>query len=129
MMYNKLDYRKIKQFWDQRAKRDNPVENIGNLEDDPELSRIKVPLEKERVSQYLTLGPDLYVLDLGSGSCFWSILFAKEVKRVVAVDFSKNMLDLGVSKASGKGITNIDFVQGSCQEFVSKRPFDRQDRQ
>jgi cyclopropane fatty-acyl-phospholipid synthase-like methyltransferase len=123
-MFNKLDYTKIKHFWDQRARRDNPVENIGNLEDDPELSRIKVPLEEARVMEYLTLGPDLYVLDLGCGSCFWSIFLAKEVRRVVAVDFSKDMLTQGVSRALSKGITNIDFVQSSCQEFVSKRPFD-----
>lgn len=122
-MYNKLDYGRIKHFWDQRAKRDNPVENIGNLEDDPKLNRIKVPLEKAKVLEYLTLGPEQYVLDLGSGSCFWSIFLAEDVNRVVAVDFSKNMLDLGVSRACGKGITNIDFVQSSCQEFVSEKTF------
>ncbi len=124
MIYNRLDYSKIKHFWDERAKRDNSVENPGNLEDDPELNEIKVALEKAKILEYITLHPDMYLLDLGSGSCFWSIFLAKKVKRVVAVDFSKNMLDLGVFEAAGKGTTNIDFVQSSCQEFVSKRTFD-----
>ena len=123
-MINKLDYQKIKHFWNQRGRRNNPVENIGNLEDEPELHRIKVELEREKMLEYATLKPDHNILDLGAGSGFWSIELARKVKKVVAVDFSESMLELGINNVKKNNITNINFVQSACQDYKSDIPFD-----
>lgn len=111
------------EFWENRAKRNIPVENIGNLEDDPKLSKLKVKLEKKKVLEYLKLTPNMYVLDLGAGTCFWSIIFSKKVKKVYAVDYSKGMLELAMENVAKKGIKNIKFVHCFAQDFVSDIKF------
>lgn len=55
------------------------------------------------------------VMDLGAGTCRYSIEFASRGANVVALDVSEEMLDIGKSKAEERGVRDsIEFVEGNA---------------
>ncbi len=57
------------------------------------------------------------ILDLGAGTCRYSIEFADKGAEVTALDISQEMLDEGKRKAEERGVADkIDFVKGNAKE-------------
>jgi len=99
-------------------------ESVTNLEEDPALLEIKLALEKEKVSQYVRLDDSKTVVDLGAGTGNWSFHFAEHCRRVIAVDYIGELVDVGKRKAREKNIRNVEFVCCPVQEFAPKERID-----
>ena len=65
----------------------------------------------------LRLMPPLAIADLGAGEGAFALLLAARAKKVIAVDSSARMIDVGREQAARHGIGNIDFRQGDMEEL------------
>jgi len=78
-------------------------------------------LPADKVLQYLELEKEDQVLDLGAGTGYFTILIAKQVKKVIAVDVSDEMLQFLKEEAEKEKINNVEFVQHEIETL----PFDK----
>jgi ubiquinone/menaquinone biosynthesis C-methylase UbiE len=53
------------------------------------------------------------VMEIGAGTGMVSLLLAPKVKKVIAVDISKEMLRIAKERAMETGVNNIEFVRGT----------------
>jgi ubiquinone/menaquinone biosynthesis C-methylase UbiE len=53
------------------------------------------------------------IMEIGVGSGVISLLLAPKVKKVIAIDISKEMLRITKEKAMKTGISNVEFVRGT----------------
>lgn len=53
------------------------------------------------------------VMEIGAGTGVVSLLLAPKVKKIIAVDVSKEMLKIAKEKVTEAGINNIEFVRGT----------------
>lgn len=67
----------------------------------------------QRQVDTLNIHPDDVVLDVCCGTGPLTIPLAMKVKKVYALDFSGNMLDIVKEKAERSGLSNIEFIQGN----------------
>ena len=65
----------------------------------------------------LRLLPPLVIADLGAGDGTFSLLLAQSATRVIAVDSSAKMLEVGREQAQRHGIENIEFRPGDMEEL------------
>src|ERR1019366_236098 len=65
----------------------------------------------------LRLLPPLVIADLGAGDGTFSLLLAQCATRVIAVDSSAKMLEVGREQAQRHGIENIEFRPGDMEEL------------
>jgi ubiquinone/menaquinone biosynthesis C-methylase UbiE/DNA-binding transcriptional ArsR family regulator len=65
----------------------------------------------------LRLMPPMRIADLGAGDGSFSLLLAARAARVIAVDSSEKMLEVGREQAQRAGIANIEFRQGDMEEL------------
>ncbi len=72
---------------------------------------------KSIVVALMRLLPPMTVADLGSGDGNFSLLLATRAKRVLAVDGSEKMLEVGRDQAARNGIDNVEFLQGDMEEL------------
>ncbi len=64
------------------------------------------------------------VLELGCGNGRWVTSIAPLVENYVAVDFSKQMLDISRDRARRLGLTNITFCEAEAQHYSPSMNFD-----
>lgn len=64
------------------------------------------------------------VLEIGAGNGRWALSLAPCVNSYVAVDFSRQMLDLAQVRAAKRKIRNIFFVEASAQDYTPEQSFD-----
>ncbi len=64
----------------------------------------------------MEVSPDWTVLDMACGGGTLAIPLASRVKRITAVDFSRNMLSILERRCRENGITNIDIIMGSWDD-------------
>jgi len=120
-----IDSEEIKKFWEERGKCHEKNCGLTNLEEDPKLRKLKVRLEEEKINEYMGLNnPKAVILDLGGGSGYWALKFAKKANRVYVVDYCLSLIKQGVKNSKEKGIKNIEFIHAPAQEFKSKINFD-----
>lgn len=121
-----IDPSKVKAFWDSRAARLDqiPFESLTNLEENPELMRLKMGREREKVSRLLRLSPNDTLLDLGAGTGNWSGYLAPFVGQVHSVEYSARLVDLGRAKMQEQGLANVTFFHSPAQKFRSDLPYD-----
>jgi SAM-dependent methyltransferase len=121
-----IDARNVKRFWEARGNKlgEVPFESIANLEEDPKLLELKVKLEQERVLPLIPLGPDSTLLDLGAGVGQWTFRFAPLVRRVVAVEYSAPLAEIGRKEATRRGAYNVEFVVSPAEAFETDERFD-----
>lgn len=82
--------------------------------------------EAQRISDLLDICPRHAVLDMGAGTGALALELARRSKEVVAVDVSRPMLDILVSKAQAQGITNITTANAGFLTYDNAgRRFDR----
>ena len=72
---------------------------------------------KSMAEALLRLMPPLTIADLGAGEGAFALLLAARAKKVIAVDSSARMIDVGREQAARHGIGNIDFRQGDMEEI------------
>jgi SAM-dependent methyltransferase len=65
----------------------------------------------------LRLLPPLTIADLGTGEGAFALLLARRARRVIAVDSSANMIEVGREQAKRHGITNVEFRLGDMEEL------------
>jgi ubiquinone/menaquinone biosynthesis C-methylase UbiE len=91
-------------MWDKRAK-----------EFSEWMMRDKENAEKQIAN--LDLKPEYTVLDVGTGTGRFAIPIAKRVKKVIAIDPSKNMLECLMESMEKEGITNIVCVNKRWEDI------------
>jgi ubiquinone/menaquinone biosynthesis C-methylase UbiE/DNA-binding HxlR family transcriptional regulator len=64
----------------------------------------------------LRLMPPMTIADLGAGDGTFALLLAQGAKRVIAVDTSARMIEVGRELAQRNGITNVEFRPGDMEE-------------
>jgi len=71
---------------------------------------------KSLAEALLRLMPPLTIADLGAGEGSFALLLSQRAVRVIAVDNSARMIEVGREQAARHGIRNIDFRQGDMEE-------------
>ena len=64
----------------------------------------------------LRLMPPLVIADLGAGEGAFALLLAQSAKKVIAVDTSAKMIEVGREQALRHGVKNVDFRLGDMEE-------------
>lgn len=67
--------------------------------------------------------PEDRVLDMGAGTGIFTLPIARRCREVVAVDISRNMLDLLEKKAAAAGLTNIRTLVADLEKFEPEGTF------
>jgi ubiquinone/menaquinone biosynthesis C-methylase UbiE/biotin operon repressor len=65
----------------------------------------------------IRLLPPLTIADLGTGEGAFALLLAQRAQRVIAVDSSARMLEVGREQAARNGVQNIEFRLGDMEEI------------
>jgi ubiquinone/menaquinone biosynthesis C-methylase UbiE len=84
------------------------VSEVHKLEDPERLKWLPV----DDVVSALNLRSDMTVADIGAGTGYFAIPIARLVRRVYAVDFQREMLDLLRAKLEAR--SNIELVEGAA---------------
>lgn len=74
-------------------------------------------LNVNRVVQLMELSLSDVVVDLGAGNGFFTVPFAEQVDKVLAVDIEPKMLELLKENAQSKNQTNIDYIESDLQNI------------
>ncbi len=72
---------------------------------------------KSLAEALLRLMPPVVMADLGAGDGSFSLLLARRAARVIAVDSSEKMLDVGRELAARHDVQNIEFRAGDMEEL------------
>ncbi len=64
----------------------------------------------------LRLMPPMTIADLGAGDGTFSLLLGMRARRVIAVDSSEKMLEVGRERARAQGAANVEFRLGDMEE-------------
>lgn len=91
-------------YWDKHASEFN--ENMAYMDD----------LTKSQLDN-LPLLPEYTVLDVGAGTGRLTIPLANRVKQVIALEPSKNMLELLKANAQKRNLTNIHYINSSLEDL------------
>jgi ubiquinone/menaquinone biosynthesis C-methylase UbiE/DNA-binding transcriptional ArsR family regulator len=68
----------------------------------------------------LRLMPPMTIADLGAGEGAFALLLAQRAKKVIAVDNSAKMIEVGEEQARKNGVKNIEFRLGDMEEIPIK---------
>jgi ubiquinone/menaquinone biosynthesis C-methylase UbiE/DNA-binding transcriptional ArsR family regulator len=68
----------------------------------------------------LRLMPPMTIADLGAGEGAFALLLAQRARKVIAVDNSANMIEVGREQAKKNGVKNIEFRLGDMEEVPIK---------
>ncbi|MGB0065670.1 MAG: metalloregulator ArsR/SmtB family transcription factor [Terracidiphilus sp.] len=71
---------------------------------------------KSMAEALLRLMPPLTIADFGAGEGAFALLLAARAKKVIAVDSSARMIEVGREQAARHGFKNIEFRQGDMEE-------------
>ena len=72
---------------------------------------------KSLAEALLRLMPPLIVADLGAGEGASALLLAQRAKKVIAVDSSARMIEVGREQALRHGVKNVDYRLGDMEEI------------
>jgi ubiquinone/menaquinone biosynthesis C-methylase UbiE len=72
---------------------------------------------KSLAEAMLRLMPPMVVADLGAGEGAFALLLAQQAKKVIAVDSSAKMIEVGRELAARHGVNNIDYRLGDMEEI------------
>jgi len=63
----------------------------------------------------------MVIADLGAGEGAFALLLAQQAKKVIAVDTSAKMIEVGRDQALRHGVQNVDFRLGDMEELPHRR--------
>jgi ArsR family transcriptional regulator len=72
---------------------------------------------KSMAEALLRLMPPLIIADLGAGEGAFSLLLAQRAKKVIAVDTSAKMIEVGREQALRHGVDNVEYRLGDMEEL------------
>lgn len=72
---------------------------------------------KSYAEAFLRLLPRVTVADLGAGDGNFALMLAQQAERVIAVDASEKMIEVGRDQAQRASISNIEFRLGDMEEL------------
>ena len=72
---------------------------------------------KSMAEALLRLMSPLTIADLGTGEGSFALLLSGSAKRVIAVDSSARMIEVGREQAARHGVNNIEFRQGDMEDL------------
>lgn len=106
-------------FWDKIA-----PDYTTAFSDIPEIARYVEKTERRHMFRVVNINPNMEILDLGCGFGRWTVEFAKRCRKVVAVDFSANMVERARQSSREHGLQNIEFQVSPIREFRYPEKFD-----
>lgn len=65
----------------------------------------------------LRLMPPMVIADLGAGEGAFALLLAQRATKVIAVDTSAKMIEVGREQAQRNGVTNVEYRLGDMEEL------------
>jgi ubiquinone/menaquinone biosynthesis C-methylase UbiE/DNA-binding transcriptional ArsR family regulator len=71
---------------------------------------------KSLAEALLRLMPPVVIADLGTGEGAFALLLAQQAKKIIAVDSSARMIEVGRERALRHGIKNVEFRLGDIEE-------------
>jgi ArsR family transcriptional regulator len=71
---------------------------------------------KSMAETLLRLMPPLTIADLGAGEGSFALLLSQRAARVIAVDSSARMIEVGREQAARHGVKNVEYRQGDMEE-------------
>jgi ArsR family transcriptional regulator len=71
---------------------------------------------KSMAEALLRLMPPLTIADLGAGEGSFALLLSQRAVRVIAVDSSARMIEVGREQAARHGVKNVEYRQGDMEE-------------
>ena len=71
---------------------------------------------KSLAEALLRLMPPLTIADLGAGEGSFALLLSQKAVRVIAVDSSARMIEVGREQAARHGVKNVEYRQGDMEE-------------
>lgn len=87
--------------------------------------RMLTPLEEGTILQALNLSGTESVLEIGTGTGFFTALLSKMCKEVLSVDYFPDFTKNTESKLKKHNIDNVTLVTGDgCQGWLEKAPYD-----
>ena len=104
-------------YWDEKAKKNNPLEQVGRNDDTQALANTQAHL-----LQLIDPQPDQNMLDLCCGNGLMSRFFAPKVKAVVGLDLSPALI--AEAKKQSEGLSNLEFFQ----QILIQRPWPVQEK-
>ena len=72
---------------------------------------------KSLAETLLRLMPPMVIADLGAGEGAFALLLAQQAKKVIAVDTSDKMIEVGREQALRHGIENVEYRLGDMEEI------------
>src|SRR5580658_9242562 len=72
---------------------------------------------KSMAEALLRLMPPLVIADLGAGEGAFALLLAQRAKKVIAVDTSAKMIEVGRDQALRHGVENVEYRLGNMEEL------------
>ena len=116
----------IKDFWDKRADKFISDESISatNLEEDPDLIKLKVEIERQKIESVINLNRADICLDLGCGLGYWSELFSHRAKSVIGIDYPEKIIAAAQQNAQKNKIDNVKYFCTIAPEFDIEEAFD-----
>jgi ubiquinone/menaquinone biosynthesis C-methylase UbiE/acyl carrier protein len=111
--------RDSRRFWDEVA-----PDYTTAFSDVPEVARYIEKTECRHVFRIAKVDPSMAILDLGCGFGRWTVEFAKRCQKVVAVDFSANMVERARQSSQEHGLQNVEFHVTPIQEFRTHEKLD-----
>src|ERR1035438_7353729 len=72
---------------------------------------------KSLAETLLRLMPPMVIADLGAGEGAFALLLAQRAKKVIAVDTSAKMIEVGRDQALRHGVENVEFRLGDMEEI------------
>ncbi|MHC5038379.1 MAG: class I SAM-dependent methyltransferase [Planctomycetota bacterium] len=127
MSGGELDYRKVREFWNARAKKAGRIDprSITFFCEDPEALEFRDRREKALFDEKVPLQGTECLLEVGCGSGRWTAFLASRCGRLVAFDVAEDLVEVGRQEASGAGCMNVDFrVADAMQLDLPEKGFD-----
>ncbi len=72
---------------------------------------------KSLAEALIRLMPPMVIADLGTGEGAFALLLAQQAKKVIAVDTSAKMIEVGRDQALRHGVENVEFRLGDMEEI------------
>jgi protein-L-isoaspartate(D-aspartate) O-methyltransferase len=87
--------------------------------------RMMTPLEEGLVLQALALKGSETVLEVGTGTGFFTTLLSRLCKKVISVDYYQDFTENARHKLKEHHCTNVELVTGdACRGWLEKAPYD-----
>jgi cyclopropane fatty-acyl-phospholipid synthase-like methyltransferase len=120
MEREETDREKVRTFWSERAGPHSGAsrpETQVTFENDARLLALRAGIESELIRTKLPLGKNDVVVDLGAGNGRFSLFFAPNVSRVVAVELTEGFSSSIRRQAETSNIDNIEVLTAPAESF------------